>query len=110
MKKLRYILKDRKSDELLVHFEPKSGEHRAEHTAHFKPEAELPNEYADRLMANPKFTGWFEVAGESAEFVCDKCGKICSTNWALGSHKRVHKQRGKNEETVDVPAAADNGG
>jgi hypothetical protein len=108
MKKLRYVWKHRTSDEIKVHFPPvdatgKEVEHRPEFTASFAPEAILEDKYAERLLTNPRYAGWFEevdvVALPDVELVCEVCGKAMKSKAGLGSHMRIHTktQRGENE-------------
>jgi hypothetical protein len=84
-----------------VHFTPDDGRHVAEYTAHFHPDAELPDEYGQRLMKNPKYLGWFKVLEGPktvGEFACVDCDFEAKTKAGLGAHRRKHsKQRGENE-------------
>ena len=108
MKKLRYVWKHRTSDEIKVHFPPvdasgKEVEHKPKYTAIFTPDGTLEDEYAERLLTNPKYAGWFETVDSTLPsepaFECEICGKRVKTKAAMGAHARIHKktQRGENE-------------
>lgn len=102
MKKLKYIWKHRTGDDIKVHFPPsdasgKEVEHKPEFTATFNPFAEMPEKYAERILTNPRYAGWFEEVSTTvdeppAEFICDECGKAVKSKAALGAHKRIHKK------------------
>lgn len=68
-----------------------------EYTARFKPEADIPDEYAERLLSNPAYRGMFTKVDapqeQKSEFLCDKCGFSAKSMAALGSHKRIHKEK-----------------
>jgi hypothetical protein len=74
-----------------------------EYTAKFTPEADLPDEYGQRLLDNEHYKGLFarvdvpkEVSPPQEQktgFPCDKCDFVAGSKAGLGSHKRTHKEK-----------------
>lgn len=58
----------------------------------FSPELELPDYLALKILANPRYIGWFiKITPET----CGICGKVCKSTFGLIAHKRTH---GENNE------------
>ena len=85
--RLKYL----KGDKITVRWRDTSPPQSAE----FLPEADVTDELGERLLANPKYHGWFKRVDvvQPEPFVCEVCGAACKSKLGLNSHKRKHKEQ-----------------